>query len=66
MRRSLISVSVSAALTPGHIYQKGPVSPYTSDLNRQIYYNWFGIGPATTIRGRSVGKTYLLKGYGTC
>lgn len=64
MRRSLLSTCISYAINPASLYQKGPVSPYTSELNRQIYYRWLSTGKTLT-HGHSLGKTYNWhKSYG--
>lgn len=57
MRRSPLSIAIGISFFPGvqlAASRVGPISPYQSVLNREIYYRMLG---KEVIRARSAGKT---------
>lgn len=57
MRRSCLSLAIGVCLAPGIQIAKsrhGPISPYQSFLNQEIYYRMIG---QPIVRGRAMGKT---------
>lgn len=57
MRKSFLAVAISYALMRGVPLRAGPISPYTSMLNRDLYYRMLGQDKA-----RAFDKT-LTYGY---
>lgn len=57
MRKSPLSIAIGVSIMPGvqlATSRFGPVSPYASILNREIYHRMVG---GHYRRGRSMGKT---------
>lgn len=60
MRKSPLCIAINLALMPGvqlATSRVGPVSPYHTHFNRQIYYHLLG---EQLMSARSVGKTLTL------
>lgn len=60
MRKSPVALAIRHALgvSGKFVYHYGPISPYTTEFNRNIYYRMLG---AELMTGRSVGKTTFIK-----
>lgn len=61
MRRSPLSLAIGVAILPGvqlASTRVGPISPYQTALNQEIYYRMLG---QQIWRGRSPGKTRSLE-----
>lgn len=57
MRKTRVATAVTLALMADAPIRHGPISPYTSDFNRRLYYSMFGQQLMTP---RSVGKSVML------
>lgn len=61
MRKSPLAICIAMSFAPGvqlASSRYGPVSPYTSALNQEIYYRMIG---QQIWRGRSPGKTRSME-----
>lgn len=60
MRKSPVALAIRHALgvSGKFVYHYGPISPYTTEFNRHLYFRLLGDRLMT---GRSVGKTTFIK-----